>query len=53
MASNSQKMASKEKEVADYASRLAVMRSNRKSSSSSAGGVKPVLETEDSGAKVR
>ena len=51
LASNSQKMASKEREVQDYASRLAVMRSNRKSSSSSAG--KPMLETEDSGAKVK
>ena len=33
--SNTKKMVTKEKEVQDYASRLAVMRSNRKSSSSS------------------
>ena len=40
-----------EREVQDYASRLALMRSNRKSSSSSS---KPVLESQvDSGAKVR
>ena len=49
--SNSKKMINKEKEVQDYASRLAVMRSNRKSSSSSSA-VKPPLETPESGVKV-
>ena len=49
--SNSKKMINKEKEVQDYASRLAVMRSNRKSSSSSSA-VKPPLETPEPGVKV-
>ena len=50
--SNTNKMVTKDREVQDYASRLAVMRSNRKSSS----GSKPAVDTStvsDTGAVVR